>query len=135
MAAHSPWVWVWWQYDDSDEDDDEEYEAEEQMPNMHFGLASRAALEAEEDGVAAPAVNIFLINAVTEGCAGLTAVYESFQDKSDRLLINDDSSPMVRHIAAVLAGGSAADAAASNSCCRARALLMWHSLVRHIQPC
>ena len=74
----------------------QEYEAEEDAPSMHFGLASRAALEAEEGGVAPPAVNIFLINALIEGLAGVTALYESFQPEGERMLVADTSSPMVR---------------------------------------
>jgi hypothetical protein len=83
--------------EDEDSEDDEDFEEnDEVMPNMHFGLASRAALEAEEGGAVAPAVNIFLINAIVEGLAGLTAVYESFLPGTDRLLVADESSPMVR---------------------------------------
>ena len=74
----------------------QEYEAEDDAPSVHFGLASRAALEAEEGGVAPPAVNIFLINALIEGLAGVVALYESFQPDGARLLVADASSPMVR---------------------------------------
>ncbi len=81
--------------DDSEDDEDFE-ENDEIMPNMHFGLASRAALEAEEGGAVAPPLNIFLINAIIEGLAGCTAVYESFLPEGDRLLVADASSPMVR---------------------------------------
>ena len=60
--------------DDEDEDEDfEELDDDELMPNMHFGLASRAALEAEEGGGSTAPNYIFLINAVVEGSAALTA--------------------------------------------------------------
>jgi len=60
--------------DDEDEDEDEDFEElddDELMPNMHFGLASRAALEAEEGGGSTAPNYIFLINAVVEGSAAL----------------------------------------------------------------
>ena len=51
------------------------------MPNIHFGLASRAMLESDE---VVAASNVFTVNAVVEGLAGLAAVYESFVPASDR---------------------------------------------------
>jgi hypothetical protein len=90
--------------EEDDEDEDEEFEADdedEHLPNIHFGTATRAALEAaeaEEGGehMINPRLNIFLLNAVIEGCAALAAVADSFVPADQRLLISDDSSPLVR---------------------------------------
>jgi len=62
------------------------------MPNIHFGLASRAMLESDE---VVAASNVFTVNAVVEGLAGLAAVYESFVPASDRLLVGDGGSDML----------------------------------------
>ena len=86
-----------------EEDEDEEFDDEdddENMPNIHFGTATRAALEAaeaEEGGATMlnPRLNIFLLNAIIEGGAALTAIAESFLPADQRMLISDDSSPMV----------------------------------------
>lgn len=90
-------------FEEEDDDEDEEFdEDEDDIPaNIHFGTASRAALDAhdaEERGetLGNPRLNVFLFNAIVEGGAALTAIAESFQPADQRLLISDDSSPMVR---------------------------------------
>jgi hypothetical protein len=113
--------------DDEDEDEDEDFEElddDELMPNMHFGLASRAALEAEEGGGSTAPNYIFLINAVVEGSAALTAVFESFMLKEDRMLVTDDSSPMVRSASSAGRVSGFGFRARGSHCCSLRRSLL-----------